>query len=581
MHALKFSHFTKGSAFSRPYYLAFHAGLAAIITVMALVNLNSGDWQLFGTDIFIVTVLSLSWYLVQAGKENASLRLVLVYGGFISTVSVIVAAHIGLDGAPISVYVLPQLMTMVTLAGLFAASRRHFYTVFTYVGAGFLVQTALVFFGGTFQGLDAIASTTYMAIAMGSGVALFESRRALTAQRDAAHETARSKGAFLSNMSHELRTPLSGIASMTRLLGREPSTEDARSYLSALSTSVNSLTSILEDILDLHEIEQDESDDRIVRFEPARMVENLRNLFLNSARARGISLSVEVQEDVPPFLKGDERRIRHILQHLIDNAIKFTSRGGVLVSVRGRHRTPNTAAVARVEFSVKDTGPGIPDALQGIVFEPFTQGNLSVSKQHQGTGLGLSISRALAQRLGGELFLETTPGAGSRFYFVLNLREAETSSGGHELPEAPYQAQPGTRILLAEDDRINVLATTNTLQRAGYTVRTVHDGQAAIDAIAASSYDLILMDVQMPVVDGLTAIREIRKQERISTIAETNRNPLPIICVTAYASAADRKRCIEAGADAVVVKPYTPEQLVEAVGRYIGGNVPELTSGTF
>jgi len=581
MRAINFSHFTKGSTFSRPYYLAFHAGLAAIITVMAVVNLKTGEWQLFGTDIFILTVLLLSWYLVQTGKENASLRLVLVYGGFISTASVIVAAHIGPDGAPISVYVLPQLMTMVTLAGLFAASRRHFYTVFTYVGAGFLVQTALVFWGGPFRGLDAIASTTFMAIAMGSGAALFESRRALTAQRDAAHETARSKGAFLSNMSHELRTPLSGIASMTRLLGRGPSTEEARSYLSALSTSVNSLTSILEDILDLHEIERDESDVRVVRFEPERMVENLRNLFLSSAKARGISLSVEVQEDVPTYLKGDERRIRHILQHLIDNAIKFTSSGGVLVSVSRRRRTPGTAAATRVEFSVKDTGPGIPDALQEIVFEPFTQGDPSVSKQYQGTGLGLALSRALAQRLGGELFLETTPGAGSRFYFVLNLMEAETPSGGNELPEAPHQAQPGTRILLAEDDRINVLATTHTLQRAGYTVRTVHDGQAAIDAIAASSYDLILMDVQMPVVDGLTAIREIRKQERISTIAETNGNPLPIICVTAYASVADRKRCIQAGADAVIVKPYTPEQLVEAVGRCIGGNLRALTSGTF
>ncbi len=379
----------------------------------------------------------------------------------------------------------------------------------------------------------------------------------LAAQSQAANK---AKSEFLANMSHEIRTPLNGVLGMLQLMETTSLDEEQRTFVSTAINSSTRLTRLLSDILDISRIESGKLVIYETQFQIGALKDSVFELFAPIARQKNLGLKFLLDKNVPDQLIGDEMRLRQILFNLVGNAIKFTEHGRVTVEISA---LPSTSPkVCRLLLCVADTGTGIPDDRLKDIFEPFVQVDGSYVRQHQGAGLGLSIVRRLTLLLEGNLAVDTGPGEGTAICLSLPLSIPETSEPVHI--ETSPKSSPSLRILLAEDDEVNLLTSLKMLQKLGHTVTAVMNGQEVLDALARQDFDLIFMDIQMPVLDGVEATRIIRKSRELGDKAA-----IPIIAMTAYAMAGDRETFLQAGMTDYLAKPVSREALVQAIEKTV------------
>ncbi|MEQ9642632.1 MAG: ATP-binding protein [Alphaproteobacteria bacterium] len=373
-----------------------------------------------------------------------------------------------------------------------------------------------------------------------------------------------AKSAFLATMSHEIRTPLTGVLSMIRLLLDTSLSDLQRDYAETIHYSGEALLEILNDILDLSKVEAGRLELDTVEFDPARLIDSMVLLMSGRAQEKGIRLRAELPELPIPPLTGDPARLRQVLLNLISNSIKFTDTGTVTVKVEVAERPADAAdgddEAVELRFAVADTGIGIADDARDGLFTAFTQADPSIARRFGGTGLGLAICRHLVQAMGGRIWVDSKLGEGSTFWFTASFRRAEPGLG-------PVVAAPGLgpqrplRILAADDNKLNQIVVSALLERHGHDVMVASDGAAAVDLARQNAFDLVLMDVQMPIKDGLQATAEIR------ALDDRERAAVPIVAMTANAGNDDMRRCLDAGMNDFIAKPIDPDTFYAVIAR--------------
>ncbi|MDD5297715.1 MAG: ATP-binding protein [Rhodocyclaceae bacterium] len=384
----------------------------------------------------------------------------------------------------------------------------------------------------------------------------------LEAARQEAERLSRVKSDFIANMSHELRTPMNAVIGLTNLCLQTDPEPRQQDYLTKIQTAAGLLLAIINDILDFSKIEAGKMQLESIPLSLADLFGKLHSLFSDRAREKGLDLHFRIEPGAPLCFVGDPLRLGQVLTNLVSNAVKFTERGSITVSL-----TPGATVGDKMElcFTVSDTGLGMSDEQKAALFQPFTQADTSTTRRFGGTGLGLVIASELVELMGGRVELDSEPGKGSRFRVVAPFEtRPDATCPGVALPSlAPLPEMAavlrGKQVLLVEDNELNQQVAGEIMGRAGMSVRIVDDGQKAVDEVSAHAFDLVLMDVQMPVMDGLTATRAIR--------ALPDRARLPIVAMTAHASKEERGRCLASGMNDFLTKPFVPALLFQVLAR--------------
>ncbi len=399
---------------------------------------------------------------------------------------------------------------------------------------------------------------------------------ALKRAKEQAEIANRAKSEFLANMSHEIRTPMNGVLAMIELVLETELSLDQRDHLGMAEYSAKSLLGLLNDILDLSKIEAGRLELSPSVFPIRQCVEDAVRMFAVATQQKGLALSVQIEPGLPRLLVGDPLRLRQVILNLLGNAIKFTDRGQVTVSVDLHQQTESGPVL---HFAVSDTGIGIPVEKQTWIFEPFRQADGSSTRRHEGTGLGLTICTRLVQLMEGQIWLESRAGEGSTFHFTVpfglcevdgmcqeDLKNLSGAVAASANPVAPYTGSP-LRILLAEDNIVNQKLILGVLSKQGHQVVVANDGRHALAALDRQTFDLVLMDVQMPIVDGLEATAAIRRAE------EGTGRHVPIVALTAHAMKGDQERCFDAGMDDYMTKPIDLASLRSILERLASGEM--------
>ncbi len=404
------------------------------------------------------------------------------------------------------------------------------------------------FFPGLLAGTASAATVAAYALQWINMRAADAQRVALERAQREIEAASRAKSAFLAVVSHELRTPLNGILGLTESLLDRPHTLEDRDALETIRRSGDALLGLVNDILDMSKIESGHLQVTRAPYALAEVFTAVEKLYRANASERGLTLDVVAPTDAPPWVDGDAQRLRQVIYNLVSNALKFTPRGGVRVEGRW--------AAQRLTVSVRDTGVGIPPHVCAQLFRPFYQGDLSASLHSVGTGLGLAISRELVTRMGGDVTVASQPGLGSTFTFEVAAPAAEADAPTPQSP--PIAGALPTRVMLVEDNVVNQRVAQALLTKMGIAVLVAENGQACLDLLDRSAVDLVLMDVQMPVLDGLEATRRIRA-------LPDARRALPVIALTAAVFDDDKRKVLEAGMDDLVAKPIRSDALRQAM----------------
>jgi signal transduction histidine kinase len=385
-----------------------------------------------------------------------------------------------------------------------------------------------------------------------------QAERLLIHAKEEAEAAARAKASFLATMSHEIRTPMNGVLGMLHLLGNSPLSEDQRDLLETARGSAGALLGILNDILDFSKLEAGQLRIEATDFDLHRLIHDVIALLQGGADDKGLFLVAKIAAAVPRQVVGDPTRLRQVLTNLIGNALKFTSGGGVTVRV-GLEQAEASLSQLRVE--VQDTGIGIAPEGVATLFQEFVQADSSITRRFGGTGLGLAICRRLVEMMGGTIGCDSRPGQGATFWFTTKVGLASVTAVP-SVPAAEYRAAIAPMaVLLAEDNPVNQKLTTILLSRWGHTVTLARNGAEAIDAVMGASFDVVLMDVHMPAIDGLEATRRIRAMGGPMAA-------VPIVAMTADVLEGDTARCLAAGMDDYVAKPVDPDRLQAVLAKF-------------
>jgi hypothetical protein len=377
---------------------------------------------------------------------------------------------------------------------------------------------------------------------------------ALRRAKAAAEESARAKGIFLATMSHELRTPMNGVLGCTQLLKDTSLTDQQRELIETMHRSAELLLTLVNDILDFSKIEAGKLTLEVADVNLPTLIRDVTTLAEGLASSKGLTISVKVDADVPEEFRGDPIRLRQILYNLVGNAIKFTKQGGVTIAIALKRDTIDEPDAVVLQWSVQDTGIGLTSEQQAHLFKAYVQADASTARRFGGTGLGLMICRQLVELMGGTISVNSRFGHGSTFFYTTKLlpaihREPVVSSLG--MDQRAGESVGPLRVLVADDNEINQVVACKFLQKLGCQVEVARTGCEALEAISRTAYDVVLMDCEMPEMDGYEATRKVRHRE------EGTPNHLPIVALTGHTSDEEVQKCHQAGMDRVVTKPVT------------------------